>query len=191
MMIVRSPNKQSGFTMLELTTVGMIITILIAIALPNFLEAQIRARVTAATTDIAMLAQALEEYYISYRTYPVNIAKRLEEGGLSGDGQPGERGQALRVLTTPIPFLSRLPKDQFAQIGMDPDLFDYVSFLDLTGGPISMRSLGGHGSCAYLLASIAPDYIPDVKVGQVPPNALGYSPTNGTRSDGDLLLFGP
>jgi len=41
-----------GFTLIELLIVIAIILILIAIALPNFLEAQIRARVTQAAGNL-------------------------------------------------------------------------------------------------------------------------------------------
>ena len=45
-----------GFTLIELLIVIAIILILIAIALPNFLEAQMRAKVTKANSEIRTLA---------------------------------------------------------------------------------------------------------------------------------------
>jgi prepilin-type N-terminal cleavage/methylation domain-containing protein len=54
--------KIKGFTLIELLIVIAIILILIAIALPNFLEAQIRARVTKANGEMRSLATALFDY---------------------------------------------------------------------------------------------------------------------------------
>lgn len=51
-----------GFTLIELLIVIAIILILIAIALPNFLEAQIRARVTKANGEMRSLSTALFDY---------------------------------------------------------------------------------------------------------------------------------
>jgi len=54
--------SRKGFTLIELLIVIAIILILIAIALPNFLEAQIRARVTKANGEMRSLATALFDY---------------------------------------------------------------------------------------------------------------------------------
>ena len=54
--------RRKGFTLIELLIVIAIILILIAIALPNFLEAQIRARVTKANGEMRSLATALFDY---------------------------------------------------------------------------------------------------------------------------------
>jgi prepilin-type N-terminal cleavage/methylation domain-containing protein len=51
-----------GFTLIELLIVIAIILILIAIALPNFLEAQIRARVTKANGELRSLSTACFDY---------------------------------------------------------------------------------------------------------------------------------
>ncbi|MCA9430219.1 MAG: prepilin-type N-terminal cleavage/methylation domain-containing protein, partial [Candidatus Omnitrophica bacterium] len=49
-----------GFTLIELLIVIAIILILIAIALPNFLAAQSRAKVVRERSDIRTLATAIE-----------------------------------------------------------------------------------------------------------------------------------
>lgn len=187
----RSDVKCRGFTMVELTLVAIIILILIAIALPNFLEAQVRAKVAAANGEMECLAQTLEEYYISYRSYPANVVPKLPEGGLSEDGNPGLRGSALTVLTTPVVYLSALPLDQFIPEGKQRELFDYINFVDLTGGPISKTSFRGLGSAAYVLISVGPNREADTFAQKIPPVLLFYSPTNGTSSPGDIHRFGP
>jgi type II secretory pathway pseudopilin PulG len=187
----KNRNLSRGFTMLELTLVGIIITILIAIALPNFLEAQIRANVTAANTDMALLSQALEEYFIEYRAYPPNRVEKLPDGGLTGDGDPETRGLGLVALTTPTPFVGRLPEDRFGPQQTTYQRYDYVNFLDWRGETLTRRYFADEGTCAYVLASVAPNDEPELKVGQFPPEALVYSPTNGVVSEGDLYMLGP
>jgi prepilin-type N-terminal cleavage/methylation domain-containing protein len=62
--------KKSGFTLIELLIVIAIILILIAIALPNFLEAQIRAKVSRTNSDLRAYEIALESYNVDYKRYP-------------------------------------------------------------------------------------------------------------------------
>jgi len=56
--------KLKGFTLIELLIVVAIIAILAAIAVPNFLEAQVRSKVSRAYNDMRNLATALESYRI-------------------------------------------------------------------------------------------------------------------------------
>jgi Tfp pilus assembly protein PilE len=180
-----------GFTMIELTTVGIMILILISIALPNFLEAQIRARVTAAQSDATLLSQCLEEYYIANRAYPANRVEKLPDGGLAGDGDADLRGYALTALTTPVVYLSTLLLDPFFVENESRKVHDYINFVDWTGGPISRETLGGRGSAAYLVGSVGPDRLPITVCAKRPATSLSYSPSNGSVSPGDILVLGP
>ena len=56
--------RRQGFTLIELLIVIAIILILIAIALPNFLEAQVRAKVTASRANMRSIGIAMEEFRI-------------------------------------------------------------------------------------------------------------------------------
>ncbi len=59
-----------GFTLIELLIVVAIIAILAAIAVPNFLEAQTRSRVSRVKADMRSAATALESYQIDHNQYP-------------------------------------------------------------------------------------------------------------------------
>jgi prepilin-type N-terminal cleavage/methylation domain-containing protein len=66
----RSPGR--GFTLIELLIVVAIIAILAAIAVPNFLEAQVRAKLTRARSDLRTVATGLEAYRVDNNRYPLN-----------------------------------------------------------------------------------------------------------------------
>ncbi len=59
-----------AFTLIELLIVVAIIAILAAIAVPNFLEAQTRAKVARVKADMRTIATAVETYHIDYDAYP-------------------------------------------------------------------------------------------------------------------------
>jgi prepilin-type N-terminal cleavage/methylation domain-containing protein len=67
----RQPIRSNGaFTLIELLIVVAIIAILAAIAVPNFLEAQTRAKFARAKSDMRTIATALEGYRIDTNKYP-------------------------------------------------------------------------------------------------------------------------
>jgi type II secretion system protein G len=61
-----------GFTLIELLIVVAIIAILAAIAVPNFLESQVRAKISRVRSDLRTITTALETYAVDHSTYPPN-----------------------------------------------------------------------------------------------------------------------
>ncbi len=72
-----------GFTLIELLFVIAVISVLAAIAVPNFLEAQVRAKVTRAYTDMGMISTALEAYKVDNGHFPL-ISKPIDGYELNG-----------------------------------------------------------------------------------------------------------
>ena len=64
--------RPRAFTLIELLVVIAVIAILAMIAVPNFLDAQLRAKVASATCDMESLGAALEAYQITHHAYPPN-----------------------------------------------------------------------------------------------------------------------
>lgn len=111
----------SAFTLIELLVVVGILSILATIALPNFLQAQTRAKVSRVKSDMRTLATALETYAALNNKYPrrhnftSDPASHLETFNDSPYIVPPSKTkmQDLSVLTTPVPFLTSLPIDVF------------------------------------------------------------------------------
>src|SRR3990172_4475620 len=103
-------NVSKGFTLIELLIVIAIILILIAIALPNFLDAQIRARVASARGGLRAIQTGFEAYYADYGEYITSHRFSF----LNRTSPPNVDGSDMRLLTTPIPYIKgTLPRDPF------------------------------------------------------------------------------
>ncbi len=164
-----------GFTLIELLIVVAIIGILAAIAVPNFLNSQLRAKVTRVYSDMGAIGTALEMYYLDNNRYPVsNYVEAYPK-------------RVFRRLTTPTSYLATIPLDPFRSEDMLANLgglssahLDYSYYncdeTDQYAGP-NTRNGVYRVSFDWFLVSPGPDKIT---------NWFFYHISNGVASAGDI-----
>ena len=77
--------KESAFTLIELLIVVAIIAILAAVAVPNFMEAQVRAKVTRVKADLRAVKTAIETYRMDHNAYPIlRLYDEMNVGQING-----------------------------------------------------------------------------------------------------------
>ena len=96
--------KQTGFTLIEIMVVVVILAVLAALVLPSIMGRPDEARVVAAKQDVATILQGLKLYRLDNGRYPTT--------------EQGLQALVTRPTTAPVPanwkqggYLERLPRD--------------------------------------------------------------------------------
>ena len=111
--------RNTGFTLIELLIVVAIIAILAAIAVPNFLEAQTRSKVSRAYADMRSISVALESYRMDHNSYPMGFINLREAAKIDPANYPYNNSRsrligAAKKLTTPVAYMTSMLIDPFS-----------------------------------------------------------------------------
>jgi len=184
-----------GFTLIELLIVVAIIAILAAIAVPNFLDAQIRSKVSRVKADMRAIATAVEAYCVDNNAYPYP-----DNGNGVAEDPPVSDGFENHVptrITTPISYMTSLPSEPFKEkVILDENTqYNYCdrAYFLLAGAETEFNEyvdylIGLSPATQYYILSHGPDLDHD---DPDEGNPALYDPTNGTTSNGDILYWGP
>jgi prepilin-type N-terminal cleavage/methylation domain-containing protein len=183
----------AAFTLIELLIVVAIIAILAAIAVPNFLEAQTRAKVSRCKSDMRSMATALEAYRVDWNSY-TPYGRIDPTGAFQYPARQNDMNDKMCFIglpiTTPVAYINALFPDPFATQLPPPPELKLIEYLNLE------QHVGNFGSA---LPPFAPMLIPawgfwrlvaagpDGDRGLDIKNNIVYDPTNGTVSNGDIV----
>ncbi len=185
--------NKNGFTLIELLIVVAIIGILAAIAVPNFLNAQIRAKLARVQSDMKAIETALHQYRLDNNFFPP-----------SHDGSSFIDPHILRFvpLTTPISYLGSIPLDVFANQNEEHTggyntlngnyIGDPYRYLETQYDPVVhqfSRTPDGK-RYTYLISGRGPDQVMNWQHSPRLPDMLEFNPSNGLNSNGDINIFG-
>jgi prepilin-type N-terminal cleavage/methylation domain-containing protein len=200
-MRARQAARPMGFTLIELLIVVAIIAILAAIAVPNFLEAQTRSKVSRVKADLRTLTTAVEAYYVDNNGYPTGWDIIVNPAATAS--------HSLFLLSTPIAYITSGDlQDPFQEHRDDTPMYTTLQWDPMTndGDMISSYNQPEAKATWWIIFSVGPDkssgfyagepeFDVQAKVknaGTAPADLIAtiYDPTNGTTSVGNIWKVG-
>lgn len=163
---MRTIDRLTTANIVEIILVVLVLSMLLTVSIPRFLNSQVRVDVAKAHRGLRALGDALLLYRVDNRTY----------FGMTSSNPYEE----LRLLTTPVAYIESMPTDPFRHSD------------SVYKGRTSNYDYSSYGRISWVLASLGPDTDEDASglcFQPGPPERLYgacYHTSNGLTSSGDL-----
>ncbi len=184
-------DAKNGFTLIELLIVVAIIGILAAIAVPNFLNAQMRAMLARTYADLKAIYGAMEMYRLDSGSYVPDY----DSGAVPGvTGVSMNEYLTYSKLTTPVAYMASVPMDPYfgssATRGFHPKSAAFFQYAGPHSGMESPRPAWRPSGTIYTITSLGPDFT-DQQAWSYPHDQayrITYNASNGLKSSGDIYM---
>ena len=222
-----------AFTAIELLIVVAIVTVLAMVAVPRLLETQTRAKLARAKSELHKAGRGLEAFHFDHKWYPPDGFWLMGSWGQDPGAMPWVDSNCLPwfapmtiqqvysliqsggknfwlldnclFLTTPVAYLSPIPKDPFTEADWLKGSFFYSNLYDrwkydqstnpsarpyIISAYDGATDIEGRRIPYWILSSSGPDKKSNSMVSGSK-TWTQYDPTNGTVSGGDIFVIGP
>jgi type IV pilus assembly protein PilE len=142
--------KQHGITLIELITVTVVISILVAVAIPSYRSYLIRTQRAEAKTALLALRAAQEKFYLQNNKYTDDVTELPKDGGL---GLPGKSDTGLYDITVALGDTTNPASDQLYTASATPvenrSQEEDTKCLTLTITDVGRKGASGPGGTEY------------------------------------------
>jgi len=177
-------HTKKAFTLIELLIVVAIIGILAAIAVPNFLNAQTRAKIARVISDLKAVTQSMEMYRLDKNSYICESESYISMHEVQPHAEAG-----LYFLVTPTSYIATIPRDPFENKFATASGTTGLDMYEVAVAPQNPEPIKNF----FNINSRGPDQDEDMGSRSGLENGTTvrtFNPSNGLHSDGDIYRWG-